>query len=372
MKLSKLFYVLNITIAIIIVGCANFTPNTEYSSQVNIKPEKTNLLVPPELTAPNINETYKKIESQIKDSQYQLAKIFNMRIEQGGSQRWLVVENTNVDDVWPKMITYLTELGLTVKYQNQVIGSVQTDWSTRNSNVSQTGIRSFFEWIGWGEIYNMPTQYMFKITLWQNNKNVQIFVTDIQMSEVFPGCGKVLNSTIETSDRQITRWMALPPNPQLELDFLMQFMAFYGLPSEKNIKVDSSIVTNSTNANKSQALDTSIQNHQIILNDEFDRSWWRVALALDRIGLGVSDKDRTRGEYYVYPMQSEVRAPEDGFFSKLFKTGNGQTLKVPDAEYIVKLTTNDTKTVINITTLNKLQDSALLNKYINDLNKQLK
>jgi outer membrane protein assembly factor BamC len=45
------------------------------------------------------------------------------------------------------------------------------------------------------------------------------------------------------------------------------------------------------------------------VNDQFDRAWRRVGLALDRIGFVVEDRDRSRGLYYV--RYADLAATED-------------------------------------------------------------
>ena len=34
----------------------------------------------------------------------------------------------------------------------------------------------------------------------------------------------------------------------------------------------------------------ALVNNQVVVNDQFDRAWWRTAIALDRVGLGIVDK----------------------------------------------------------------------------------
>jgi len=46
------------------------------------------------------------------------------------------------------------------------------------------------------------------------------------------------------------------------------------------------------------------------VNDQFDRAWRRVGLALDRVGFVVEDRDRSRGLYYV--RYADLGASEDG------------------------------------------------------------
>ena len=49
------------------------------------------------------------------------------------------------------------------------------------------------------------------------------------------------------------------------------------------------------------------------------RAWRRTGLALDRIGLLVTDRDRSQGIYYIRPAQSEMDKSDEsgGFWSSL-------------------------------------------------------
>jgi outer membrane protein assembly factor BamC len=56
------------------------------------------------------------------------------------------------------------------------------------------------------------------------------------------------------------------------------------------------------------------------LNEQFDRAWRRVGLALDRVGFTVEDRDRSKGLYfvrYVDPDADNRTAQSKGFFAKL-------------------------------------------------------
>jgi outer membrane protein assembly factor BamC len=58
-------------------------------------------------------------------------------------------------------------------------------------------------------------------------------------------------------------------------------------------------MTNSTTqlrASLSKATDGTLT---LAVNDEFDRAWRRVGLALDRVGFVVEDKNRSNGVYFV-------------------------------------------------------------------------
>jgi len=59
----------------------------------------------------------------------------------------------------------------------------------------------------------------------------------------------------------------------------------------------------------------------LTLEDQFDRAWRRVGLALDRVGFTVEDRDRTQGLYYVRyidPQLDNKSAEKPGLWSRMF------------------------------------------------------
>jgi outer membrane protein assembly factor BamC len=58
----------------------------------------------------------------------------------------------------------------------------------------------------------------------------------------------------------------------------------------------------------------------LALNEQFDRAWRRVGLALDRVGFTVEDRDRSKGLYfvrYIDPNIDNKSADNKGWLSKL-------------------------------------------------------
>jgi uncharacterized lipoprotein len=348
----------------LLYACANYNSNGNYSSQGgNQKVE--DLVVPPGLNSVDNNTEYKMPDDKIK---YQINDIKSMKIIQAGSQRWLQIKNNNVNALWPIMLDYLGKQGLTIRYQNKSLGIIQTNWATMNNIVPQTGIRGLFEYLGLGDMYSLSSQYNFKITLWQDSSDVNIFVTNLQMNQVYPDCKIPNNSSASysssSSNQQITKWMMVPSNPQLELNFLLQFIGFSSLDKNilKQIKV---------NVEESSKIEYNkyIINNRILIKDSFDRLWWRSVIALERAGLGIADKNRESGEFYVYPLASSVSIPEEGIWQKLFGS-KGINLKLPEAQYLIKLKSESSITSITIKSINS-NDKDDSQKYLDALAKEL-
>ena len=354
-----------------ISACGTVDSQAAYTSTA---PRNTDTLVtPPGLNSPDLVTSYKMAPTATQQVQngYQLATTKGMHIAYGGSQRWLVIESKDVNSVWPMVSAFINQIGLTVKYQNQSIGVMQTDWAARNNKVPQgTSIRGFFDWVGWGSMYSLNSMYMYRITLWQNGKDVVLMDTNYQMDEEYEGCrspGIADTSTLASSDQQRTKWIPRPSNPQLELEFLTQYMAFAGMPEEQVKK----IVATAESAPKTAAL----VNNQVVVNDQFDRAWWRTAIALDRVGLGVVDKNRSSGDYYVYPLQAQMDNPDPSFIQRWFGSESANAKALPKPVYTVKLIAQGNQTLISLTQFdNSTPDkdfTANQKKYLTGLAQQL-
>ena len=91
------------------------------------------------------------------------------------------------------------------------------------------------------------------------------------------------------------------------------------------------------------------------VNDQFDRAWRRVGLALDRVGFTVEDRDRSKGLYFVRYVDPEAdnnaTQPKGGFFSKL--NPFGKTEKKGPASDQFRIQVRDADAVSQVSVLNK-------------------
>ena len=338
----KYLYLSSFIATLFITGCGTTDSQAVFTSAA--PRETSTLATPPGLNSPDLSNNYKMNQSNQLDTNYQLNNIKGMQIQTGGSQRWLVIESSNVNDIWPEISEYVNQIGLTIKYKNKSIGVLQTDWAKRNNKVPQgVSIRGIFDWIGWDSMYSLNSMYMFHITLWQDGNNVVVMDTNYQMDEEYEGCqspGIANTYTYASSEQQRTKWVPRGSNPQLELEFITQFMAFLGTP-ESQVKTIQKEV-------KEAPKDAVYQNNSVIVNDQFDRTWWRTAIALDRVGLGIADKDRSKGQYDVYPLLSSVDNPDPGFLTKWFSDESGTVNTPPKPKYSVYISPIGNQTVITL------------------------
>lgn len=84
------------------------------------------------------------------------------------------------------------------------------------------------------------------------------------------------------------------------------------------------------------------------LNDNFDRAWRRVGLALDRGGFSLEDRDRAGGLYYVRYIDPRFAGQDEpGFWSRLF---GDKTNPQAAVRYRIALKTEGSKTLVSVQT----------------------
>ncbi len=263
-----------------------------------------------------------------------LSDVKDMLIERDGNQRWLVIKNKQPAEVWPVLKIFWQEMGFVVKSEEPEVGLLETDWAENRAKLPNDGLRGLLEKVGVGSIYSTPERDKFMIRMEKTDQGTEVFFSHKGLYEIF---------TNERKEK--TAWQPRPSDPELEAAFLGRFMVRLGM-SEENAQLQVAKAESSGGAR------AQLSDNALVLNDSFDRAWRRVGLALDRVGLTVTDRNRTEGIYFVKPALQEANIREDspGFFKRLLggKKKTGST-KISDKEELrVRLiqTSDNTTTVI--------------------------
>jgi outer membrane protein assembly factor BamC len=113
----------------------------------------------------------------------------------------------------------------------------------------------------------------------------------------------------------------------------------------------------------------------LALNEQFDRAWRRVGLALDRVGFTVEDRDRSKGIYFVRYIDPEIdnkTAENRGWFSRL-KFWGGSDAKKNEQYRVVVQDMGGERAEVNV--LNKdgeREQSATASRILSLLHEQLR
>ena len=298
------------------------TKKVDYQSSVKLPP----LEIPPDLTrpgtdarfsVPDVNPkgtaTYSDFnkersgKAQVSSAQsVVLPKIENVRVERAGTERWLVVPGTP-DQIWPVVKEFWQETGFVVNVEKPEAGVMETDWAENRANIPESAIRGA---IGraFNYLYSTSERDKFRTRLERGADPgaTEIYISHRGMEEVF---------TEGAEDVRDTRWVPRPPNPDLEAEMLRLLMVRFGVENER-----AKTQIASAKLEPQARLNRGAEGSLLALNDQFDRAWRRVGLALDRVGFTVEDRDRSKGLYfvrYIDPDSDVKTKKETGWLSSL-------------------------------------------------------
>jgi outer membrane protein assembly factor BamC len=283
-----------------------------------------NLEVPPDLVRPSTDDRYVVPDVTPKGSAtysaYRrdragqprarrtsvLPQLENAHIERAGSQRWLVVQG-EPEALWLVVKDFLQENGFIVDREIPEAGIMETAWAENRAKIPQGGIRGFLG-RALDNLYSTSERDKYRVRLERGIKpgTTEIYISHRGMEEVYTGEG----------EEKDTRWQPRPPDPGLEAEMLGRLMVRLGV-QEDRVKAELAEAPEAPRASLTRGEDGD---RALALNDQFDRAWRRVGLALDRVGFTVVDRDRSKGLYYVRYIDPEVdnkSAEKKGWFSWL-------------------------------------------------------
>jgi outer membrane protein assembly factor BamC len=264
----------------------------------------------------------------------------NARVERSGNQRWLVVKG-EPDAVWNVVKEFWQETGFVISVEMPEAGVMETDFAESRAKVDAGTVRNFLGKI-MDSIYSTAERDKFRTRLERGTEpgTTEIYVSHRGMEEVY------INEA-----KSETRWQPRPPDPDLEAEMLRRLMGRFGVPQDR-------AKTELARAKTQEPARATLVKGQaggglLSVNDQFDRAWRRVGLALDRVGFTVEDRDRSKGLYfvrYVDPDADNKSTPQKGFFSKLnpFSKSEKKTSKEQ-----FRIQVKDADTVSQVSVLNK-------------------
>jgi outer membrane protein assembly factor BamC len=232
----------------------------------------------------------------------------DFKVVRSGNQRWLLVPAA-ADAVWPVLRAFWEERGFSVVSDNPQVGVLETSWAENRAKLSDDAIRRTLGRV-FDALYSTGERDKFRMRVERGStpNTSEIYITHFGMEEVLTGAQK-----------ESSVWVARANDPQLEAEFLQRLMVKLGSKPEESKAV---IAAAPTTANERARLVTGQPAATLQVDDNFDRAWRRVGLALDRNGFTVEDRDRTAGLYFVRyadPRNSDKEEP--GFFSRLLGGG---------------------------------------------------
>jgi len=256
------------------------------------------------------------------------------RLERSGSQRWLVV-NLPPEKTFEEVVDFWRSVGLGVERQNPQTCVIETVWAENRAKLPQDIIRGTIGKV-FDFAYSTGEQDKYRARIERAaDGNSEVFISHRGMVEVYADNEKVT-----------TRWQPRPADPELEAEMLQRLAARLNQPAGQTTTAGRRPATGTdpaATAAVGKPETTRIvqspdgRNVRLQVDENLDRAWRRVGLALDRGGFTVEDRDRARGFYLVRYLDPDYEAKQrekQGFFSRLF----GGEAKVEAPQFRVQLT----------------------------------
>jgi outer membrane protein assembly factor BamC len=347
------------------------TKKVDYKSSGKLPP----LDVPPDLTRPSTDDRFALPDSSrgaATFSEYErgrnarvepgtgavLPVVDTARVERAGTQRWLVVKG-DPEQLWPLVKDFWQETGFIINVEMPEAGVMETDWAESRARVSDGVLRNLLSRF-LDSVYSTSERDKYRTRLERGPQpgSTEIYISHRGMEEVY--------TSMQKDD---TRWQPRPPNPELEAEMLRRLLVRFGAQEERAKTVVASVP-----AAPARAVLQKGDGGALALNEQFDRAWRRVGLALDRVGFTVEDRDRSKGLYYVRyidPDADNKTASDKGIFSR-FKFW-GSDSKQKQEQYRVLVKDEGERAEVNV--LNKeggKERSATANRILSLLYDQLK
>ena len=372
MKIIRTIVCVLATLAL--AACSGFelpTKRVEYKSAGKLPP----LDIPPDLTRPSGDErfvvpdagargsatysAYRKDREGRPDGAGGVLPVQDdARIERAGSQRWLVIKG-DPDKLWPAVKDFWQEIGFIVNVEMPETGVMETDWAENRARVPDGIVRNTLGRL-LDAVYSTSERDKFRTRL---ERGPQPGTTEVYISH--RGMEEVYVSTMQDQ----TKWQPRPPNPELEAEMLRRLMVRLGVQDER---ARAQIAT--AKPPERATLQRGGEGGTLALNEQFDRAWRRVGLALDRVGFTVEDRDRSKGVYfvrYIDPQIDNRTADDKGWLSRFKFWGGSDKSKAEQYRVVVR----DMGERAEVNVLNKdgqREQSATTNRILTLLHDQLK
>lgn len=357
-----------------LVSCSSFelpSKKIDYKSAGKLPP----LEVPPDLTRPSADDRFAVPDVNPKSSatysayskdrsgQPQTASSTvlpqqsDARIERSGTQRWLVVKGDPAA-LWPVVKDFWQETGFIVNLEIPEAGVMETDWAENRAKIPDGFIRKTLGKL-LDAVYSTSERDKFRTRLERGTEpaSTEIYISHRGMEEVYT-----------SATQEQTKWQPRPPDPELEAEMLRRLMVRFGVQEER---AKAQLVATGTTVPRATF---SRGQGTLSLNEQFDRAWRRVGLALDRVGFTVEDRDRSKGLYYVRYIDPEIdnkTSDDKGWLSKLKFWGGSGKPKTEQFRVLVK----DAESGAEVNVLNKegaREQSETANRILSLLYEQLK
>jgi outer membrane protein assembly factor BamC len=253
------------------------------------------LEVPPDLSTPTYDDRYQITTASgiaaakaAGRSTELLPVTADARVVRSGSERWLVVKTTQ-ETAWATLQNFWVSNGFVIAVDQPSLGIMETDWAENRADLPKDFLQQFSsKYISFGNDTYKRDKFRSRIERGTEPGTIDIFISHRGAAQ--------MPTKISQGAGEDWTWVTVPPNPEIEAEFLERLMLAFGTPAPKAAEAVAAMAGAPDRARIEKGGDGV---SKLVVDDAFDRAWRRVGLALDRTGFTVVDRDRSKGLYFV-------------------------------------------------------------------------
>lgn len=330
-----------------LAGCESMTFSLGKKIDYKSAGSSPALEVPPDLTTPTYDDRYQVSTASGVAAARAVGKpteilpiISEAHLARSGSERWLVVKTTQ-DAAWATLRDFWTKNGFVIAVEQPALGIMETDWAENRVDLPKDLLQRFSsKYVSFANDTYKRDKFRSRIERGAEPGTVEIFISHRGAAQ--------LPTKLSQGLGEDWNWTLVPPNPELEAEFLERLMLAFGTPSPQAAEA----VATMANAPDRARIEKSGNGlSQLVVDDAFDRAWRRVGLALDRTGFTVVDRDRSKGLYFVrYSDPDLAKKKQEGWLADtLTKLQFWKTDKTEKPEqYRVVVTQADPRSLVTV------------------------
>ncbi len=324
-----------------LIACSSSPEWKGVYAQKNKEIDRSKLEVPPDLSQPNVSDSLalpniaasgKTYSAYSNTTTYTGDKITpaspkGVKLIRDGAHQWLEI-NATAEKLWPQLREFFEQVGFELKREDKQLGVIETNWLENRASLPTNWLSKLINRIS---STGLRDKYRARLEKTANPNVTRVFITHQGLKE---------HAAEDINEIKIW-WTVRPSDPELEAEMYQRFLIFRDI-SKANAK---KLVAKIQSKERTRIIDKE-ETRVLQVGEGFARTWRRVGIALDRIGLLVEDRNRSGGLYYLRitdDFRDKVKE-EKGWLAGLFSSKN---VKIKD-RYLLSVSAEKESTIISI------------------------
>ena len=354
-----------VTLLINLIACSS---TSEWKGVYSVEKEQVSskLDIPPDLSQPDLTDsmalpnisaggaTYSAYaNTEYKGDKVAPASPRGVKVIRDGAYQWLEI-NATAEKLWPELRVFFTEIGFELKREDKALGVMETNWLENRAALPTNWFSKILN-----RISSTGLRDKYRARLEKTNKpNVtRLFITHQGLRQQGESDSSGVGIKIW--------WETRPSDPELEAEMYQRFLIFRDMD-----KMDAKKLVDKIEAKEQTRIIDKDGTKMLLVGEGFDRTWRRVGIALDRIGLFVDDRNRSGGLYYLRitdDFRDKVKE-EKNWLSSLFSS---DAVKLQE-RYLLSVAEEKNQTIISIyETTGAKADIRFVNQLLTELKSYL-